>query len=239
MSSLNIKQLKSFFTFDLPVKYSYIYSCFRKTHERQRDIYASWPAEATRRQLINEYWSNALWHYLLLFVLADLTVFFYSGQLNAMYVLAGVTLGMAAYLPVYFLVYRPIFTGDFLPMLETVIATYEGRERAWLEKCKQDQLTNRALVLFLYAFDKVSKANYLTPSDKCADLLHKIFGSSPAGIKKALDLIFKKDKRAKLEHRHLVEVSKSFEEAYVVLEAMQFDEGIKQLRQLEQQFQRP
>ena len=239
MRCLNMKQLKSFFTFDLPVKYSYIYSRFRKTHEGQRDIYTSWPAEATRRQLINEYWSNALWHYLILFVLADFAVLFYSGQLNAMYMLAGVTLGMVAYLPVYFLVYRPIFTGDFLPKLETVIATYEGRERAWLEKCKQDQLTNRALVLFLYAFDKASKANYLAPSDKCADLLHKIFGSSPDGIKKALDLIFKKDKRAKLEHRHLVEVGKSFEEAYVVLEAMRFDEGIKQLRKLEQQFQRP
>ncbi|NLR58896.1 hypothetical protein HGH93_12340 [Chitinophaga polysaccharea] len=239
MRSLNMKQLKSFFTFDLPVNYSYIYSRFRKTHKGQRDIYASWPAEATRRQLINEYWSNALWHYLLLFVLADVVVFFYSGQFNAMYMLAGVTLGMVAYLPVYFLIYRPIFTGDFLPKLETVIAAYEGRERAWLEKCKQDQLTNRALVLLFYAFDKASKANYLTPSDKCADLLHKIFGSSPDGIKKALDLIFKKDKRAKLEHRHLVEVGKSFEEAYAILEAMQFDEGIQRLKQLEQQFQRP
>lgn len=239
MRSLNMKRLKSFFTFDLPVNYSYIYSRFRKTHKGQRDIYASWPAEATRRQLINEYWSNALWHYLLLFVLADVVVFFYSGQFNAMYMLAGVTLGMVAYLPVYFLIYRPTFTGDFLPKLETVIAAYEGRERAWLEKCKQDQLTNRALVLLFYAFDKASKANYLTPSDKCADLLHKIFGSSPDGIKKALDLIFKKDKRAKLEHRHLVEVGKSFEEAYAILEAMQFDEGIQRLKQLEQQFQRP
>ncbi|MCW3464742.1 hypothetical protein [Chitinophaga nivalis] len=84
MRRLNMKLLKSFFTFDLPVKYSYIYSRFRKTHEGQRDIYASWPAEATRRQLISEYWSNALWHYLLLFVWADFVVFFYSGQLNAM-----------------------------------------------------------------------------------------------------------------------------------------------------------
>jgi len=237
MRSLNLKQLKSFFTFDLPVKYSYIYSRFRKTHEGQRDIYASWPAEATRRQLINEYWSNAIWHYLLLFVLADVAVFFYSGQLNATHMLAVVTLGMVAYLPVYCLVYRPIFTGDFLPKLETVIAAYEGRERAWLEKCKQDQLTNRALVLFFYAFDKAGKANYLTPSDKCADQLHKIFGVSPDGIKKALDLIFKKEKRTKLEHRHFVEVGKSFEEAYEVLEEMQFSEGIQQLKRLEQQFQ--
>jgi len=84
-----------------------------------------------------------------------------------------------------------------LPKLETVIAVHEGREHAWQEKCKQDQLTNRSLVLLFYVFDKTSKANYLNPSDKCADLLHKIFGSSPDGIKKALDLVFKKEKRAK------------------------------------------
>lgn len=238
MRSLNMKQLKSFCTFDLPVRYSYIYSRFRKTHEGQRDIYAKWPAEATRRQLINEYWSNALGHYLLLVVVAAVAVWFYNGQLDGMCILVNVTLGITAYLPLYFILYRPIFTGDFLPKLETVIAAYEGRDRAWLEKCKQDQLTTRALVLFFYALDKTSKANYLTPSDKCADLLHKIFGSSPDGIKKALDLIFKKDKRAKLEHRHLVEVGKSFEEAYAILEAMQFDEGIQRLKQLEQQFQR-
>lgn len=158
-----MKQLKSFFTFDLPVKYSYIYSRFRKTHEGQRDIYSSWPAEATRRQLINEYWSNALWHYLLLVVVAAVAVWFYNGQMNGMYMLVSVTLGIAAYLPLYLILYRPIFTGDFLPKLETVIAAYEGRESAWLEKCKQDQLTNRALVFFFYAFDKASKANYLTP----------------------------------------------------------------------------
>jgi hypothetical protein len=174
-----------------------------------------------------------------LIVVAAVAVWFYNGQLNGMYMLVSAALGIAAYLPLYFMLYRPIFTGDFLPKLETVIAAHEGRERAWLEKCKQDQLTNRALVLFFYAFDKASKANYLTPSDKCADLLHKIFGSSPDGIKKALDLIYKKDKRAKLEHRHIVEVGKSFEEAYAVLEAMQFDEGIQRLKQLEQQFQRP
>jgi hypothetical protein len=156
-----MKQLKSFFTFDLPLRYSYIYSRFRKTHEGQRDIYASWPAKATRRRLINEYWSNALWHYLFLVVLADVVVSLCSGRLDSMYMLAGVTLGMAAYLPLYFLLYRPIFTGEFLPKLETAIAAYEGRERAWLEKCKQDQLGNRALVLFFYALDKTDQVENL------------------------------------------------------------------------------
>lgn len=94
----------------------------------------------------------------------------------------------------------------------------------------------RILVLIFYVFDKTSKANYLTPSDRCAEQQHKIFGVSIKGIKNELDPIFKKNKQTKLEPRHLVEVDKSFEEAYTVLETMQFSEGILQLKQLEQQF---
>lgn len=118
------------------VNYSYIYSRFSKTRKEQRDIYASWPAQATRRQLTNEYWCNALCHYSLLFVLADVVVLLYGGQWNVGHVPADVMLGMGAYIPLYFLLYRPIFTIEFLPKPETVIAIYEGRERAWQEKCK-------------------------------------------------------------------------------------------------------
>jgi hypothetical protein len=242
MRSMNLKRLTSFFAFELPVNYKHLFTRFCRTHEGQRNVYSSWPAEATRRQLINDYWSDTVLHYLLLVTLSALIVFLMpstDGFSVGMYIRMYVIIASLVYVPLYFTVYRPTFNLEFLPRLETVIAEYEDRERAWLEKCKRDQLTNRGLVLLFYALDKTSKANYLTPSDKCADLLHKIFGSSPDGIKKALDLIFKKDKRAKLEHRHLVEVGKSFEEAYAILEEMQFDEGIQRLKLLEQQFQRP
>jgi hypothetical protein len=58
-------------------------------------------------------------------------------------------------------------------------------------------------------------------------------------MKNELDLIFKKDKRARLEPRHLLEVSKSFEEAYTFLDAIQFTAGVQQLKVLEQRFERP
>ncbi|RFS20220.1 hypothetical protein DVR12_21130 [Chitinophaga silvatica] len=163
----------------------------------------------------------------------------FSGGITDMLLIITILVCIVLYLPLYFITYRSIYNDEFLPKLEMAIATYEGRERSWLEKCKQDQLSNRALVLLFYVFDKTSKADYLAPSDKCADLLHKLYGISPKGIKNELDLIYKKDKRAKLESRHIVEVSKSFEEAYKVLETMQFEDGIKCLKSLEQQFPRP
>ncbi|RAJ78955.1 hypothetical protein CLV59_10615 [Chitinophaga dinghuensis] len=238
MTSLKMQQLKSFFTFDSPVNYYNIYKQFSQTHNQQRRLYANWPPEATRHQLINEYWNNTIWHYLLLIGISVVSVFPFSGDPTA-FLFSTVLLSIVLYLFLHYTVYRRVFSREFMPKLETAIATYEDRERSQLEKCKQDQLSNRALVLLYYVFDKTSKANYLAPSDKCADLLHKLYGVSPKGIKNELDLIYKKDKRAKLESRHIVEVSKSFEEAYKVLETMQFEDGIKCLKSLEQQFPRP
>ncbi|MGE7776584.1 hypothetical protein ACQKLP_17790 [Chitinophaga sp. NPDC101104] len=89
--------------------------------------------------------------------------------------------GILLYLPLYVLLYRPAFTSDFLPKLETVIAEFEGNQRVWVEKSKQEQLSTRGLVLLYYILDKCAEINYLTPSDKSASLLLKIFGVSQKG----------------------------------------------------------
>jgi len=176
MRRMNLKRLPSFFTFDLPINYKFLYSYFRRTQEEQRCIYASWPTGATRQKLISDYWGNALLHYLLLMPLSTGLVFLFSINYRYsinLYLLALFLIGIFAYLPMYFLIYRPTFNRDFLPNLEAVVAEYEGKERAWLEKCKQDQPTNRTLALFFYAIDKTSNMSYLSATGKCADLLHK------------------------------------------------------------------
>ncbi|SDC96529.1 hypothetical protein [Niabella drilacis] len=238
MKRMNMKRLIDRFTFELPENPSYIYTRFRQMHERRRSIHRYWPATATRSQLIDTYWRSALLHFSSIIILGVLVTSFFSGTLDLLYFLSVAIFTIGAFPPLYYFIYRPIFNSSFLPNLENAIATYEGRELSLLEKCRQDQLSNRTLVLLFYVFDKTSCANYLSPNDKCADLLHKLFGVSTKSMKNELDLIFKKAKRAKMESRLRVEVNKSFEDAFKVLETMQFSEGIKLLKQLEQQFLR-
>lgn len=236
MRSLNLRRIQSFATFDLPINYNYIYSRFHKTHEDYCSSYAVWPTTATRHKLISDYWGNVLRHYLLLVgvstlfvILTNSPLIFAKGiQLGVLFMM-----GALAYVPLYYFIYRPTFNDDFLPKLETAIMAYEGKEQAWLEKCKQDQLSNRALVLLFYVLEKTSKLSFLSPTDKCADQLHQIFGVSPKGMKNELELVFKKDKLVKPDSRHYLEVFKSFGEAYTLLEAMQFNEGVQHLKELE------
>lgn len=239
MKRMNLRRLTSFYTFDLPVNYKYLYTIFRQTQEGQHNVHSCWPIAATRQKLISDYWGNALLHYLLLIALSVVVVLLFTityGYLGNIYLPVLFLVGILAYLPMYFIIYRPTFLREFLPNLETVIAEYEGRERLKLDKCKQDQPTNRALAFLFYVLNQTSKMSYLSASSKCADMLHKIFGVSQKGMQNELDLIYKQSKRKKLESRQLLEVSKGFEEAYTLLEDMHFTEGIRELKILEQRF---
>lgn len=40
MRSMSLKRLRSFFTFDLPVNYKYLYLSFSQTHENKRHVYS-------------------------------------------------------------------------------------------------------------------------------------------------------------------------------------------------------
>lgn len=130
--------------------------------------------------------------------------------------------------------YWPNFYSDFLPKLETIKETYERKQHEQLEKCKRAQLSNPALVLIYYVFDKVSGMNSLQCKDQYAGLLTKLYGVDPGSLKKNLELIFGKKKN--LSERKLTEIQNRFQEAQDFFEEMEFKEGLRILNELEQKF---
>ncbi len=236
---LSFNRMKSFILFEQPFNFVYLTLHFRRTHEKHQEHFESWPIAATRRKVINDFWFWALFHYAALVTICGVIFMAVLVSFSFSYLLTVLVVGILLYLPLYVLLYRPAFTSDFLPKLETVIAEFEGNQRAWAEKCKQEQLSTRGLVLLYYILDKCAEINYLTPSDKSASLLLKIFGVSQKGLKNELDLLFKKEKRAKIEQRKQTEIAKSFEEVYALLEEMQFPKGVQMLKELEIRFNHP
>ena len=239
MSLFSFRKLKSFILFEQPFNHKYLAIHFRLSHEKHQTYFKSWPVAATRRKLINDFWFWALCHYAALVSICGIVFLAVLVSFNLSYLLTVLVVGILLYLPLYVLLYRPAFSSDFLPILETVIAEFEGDQRIWAEKCKQEQLSTRGLVLLYYVLDVCAEINYLTPSDKSASLLLKIFGVSQKGLKNELDLLFKKEKRAKIEQRKQTEITKSFEEVYAILEEMQFPRGVQMLKEIEIRFNRP
>jgi hypothetical protein len=124
--------------------------------------------------------------------------------------------------------YRPNFYSDFLPKLETIKETYERKQLEQLEKCKRVQLSNPALVLIYYVFDKVSGVNSLQCNDHYAALLMKLYGVDQGSLKKNLELIFGSKKN--LSERKRTEIRNRFQEAYDFFEEIQFNQGPKLLQ---------
>ena len=71
----------------------------------------------------------------------------------------------------------------------------EAQQNEKLEKCRQAQLSNFALSLIFYVFDKTSTINSLQCNDQFAGLLMKLYGVDTGSMKKNLALILGKKRQ--------------------------------------------
>lgn len=130
-----------------------------------------------------------------MFGLPVLVIFLWHGFAQSNFYLLSVLIAALLSYPVLYLFhYQPYFSSIFLPRLETVKEAYERKQIEQLEKCRQAQLSNFALALVFYVFDKTSGMNRLQCNDQSAELLVKLYGIDPGSIKKILCVIYgKKD----------------------------------------------
>jgi hypothetical protein len=103
-----------------------------------------------------------------------------------------------------------------------------------LEKCKKAQLSNPALVLIYFVFDKLSGINSLQCNDRYAAFLVKLYGVDQGSLKKNLELIFGRKKN--LTERKYTEIHNRFDEAKSFFEEIGCKEGLRILNDLEQKF---
>lgn len=115
--------------------------------------------------------------------------------------------------------------------METVKETYERKQIEQLEKCRQAQLSNFALVLIFYVFEKTSSINTLRCDDQSAGLLTKLFGVDQGSLKKNLEFVLGKKK--KIPPRKRTEILNRFDEATDFFEEMVFPKGITILSELQ------
>jgi hypothetical protein len=98
--------------------------------------------------------------------------------------------GIVTFAILFIFHYWPNFYSNFLPKLETIKEIYESKQLEQLEKCKRSQLSNMALVLIYYVFNKVSGDHSLRCKDHYAAMLTKLYGVDQGSLKKNLELIF-------------------------------------------------
>ena len=230
-------KVKTFITFDFPVPATYINIKFAETHQKLQAEVPEWSTTATRQKLLFNYWSNHVaGHFTFLFGLPALVFFFVSGGLHHFsgYLVTIMIAGMISYLVIYLFHYRPIFCTSYLPSLETAKEAYDRKHHEVLEKCRQAQLSNFALTLVFYVFEKSSGMDTLLCNDQSASLLMKLYGVDPGSLKKNLELIY--GKRKCLLPRKQTEIINRFDEAINFFEETKFPKGVTLLKELQKKF---
>lgn len=232
-----VKNANSFISFDLPLEKAHIAAQFSSIHKKSQIHSPEWSTTATRQKLIAEYWyTYVLSHFAVLFALPALVIIMVSGGFAQLpqYLAGFMVAGLISFLVLYLAIYRHYFTAFYLPQVETVKEEYERKVVEQLEKCRQAQLSNLALSLVFYVFDKTSGMNASQCNDHFARLQMKLFGVDQGSLKKNLELILGKKKG--LTERKQTEIRHRFEEAYAFFEELQFPQGVLILKELEAKF---
>ena len=223
-----IMRVVSFMTFEPQLQIAHINAEFTDTHHKLQWEFQYLSTAATRQRLIAKYWYNhVIRHYASFLALPLIYTFFISIYLNqsGKYFLGGIFIaGIMSYTLMYLFLYRPHFVAIYLPRLETVKESFECKQLEKVEKCRQAQLSNLALALVMYAYDKTSGMNSLQCNDHTAALLTNLFGVDQGSLKKNLELIY--GKKRDLPPRKLTEIVNRVEEATTFFEAIDFPNGI-------------
>ncbi|AEV97457.1 hypothetical protein Niako_1081 [Niastella koreensis GR20-10] len=141
---MNLTQMKSFLTFDLPLETRYIGTTFTTTHHQLKVAYPGWTLRATRQKLLARYWFwNVLMHFVILYSLAVVLTLPFNTHLNQFYLAAVVTVGAISFTIITITQYGPRFFSDFLPKLETITAEFEARQNELLKGQLQIGLKNQ------------------------------------------------------------------------------------------------
>jgi hypothetical protein len=233
-----VKKFESFITFDLPLETSNISTHFSDTQLKLEAETPGWSTSATRQKLISSYWfTNVVGHFSLILVFPAVIIFLSTAGLEQRYLLSIILAGLLSFTVMYFFLYRPYFGSVYLPKLETVKENYERKEFENLEKCRKAQLSNQALCLIFYVFDKTSGINAVQPNDQFAGILAKLYGVDRGSLKTNLELVLGcSGKRNNLSERKRTEIRNRFAEAYNFLEDLNFCNGIPILKKLESKF---
>jgi hypothetical protein len=229
-----VKKVKSFATFDSPLQMAAIASQFANTHLKLQIEIPEWSTNSTRQKLIYNYWFNHVTgHFVMLLGLpAFIALISCDYSTGFCFYLSGVLISvLVSYLVMYLFHYRPCFDSIFLPRLETIKEVYEKKQKVQLEKCRQMQLSNFALTLIFFVFDKTCKMDSLQCNDNSAKLMAALYGVDAGSLKKNLALIMGKSKE--LSSRKSAELCNQFEEAFAFFDETGFPKGTELLHQLE------
>jgi hypothetical protein len=188
------KELLGFITLSDYSNVGYVEGFFIRHHEKWSSKYSRWSHDSTKQKLLSAYWTRIIpLHFFILFTSVFVVYLLFSGQHENLTLFVAVIFayGLAIFIILRFLIYRPLFMNDFLPLLNHVSEKLSGSFLKELESVKKEQYSAVAIVLIQVVTSKLAGFTKPTGSKITKDQLAKLYGISERSFHDALNIVLK------------------------------------------------
>lgn len=226
----------SFFTFDIPNTEAYNRLHLHVTHKQYLLRHPDWDVSGTRQKLIADYWYGyVVYHFLFIIGLAlsvtlSFTSYFTLLYLSILCLACGISFGI-----IYFCIYLPSFSSEFLPQLETLVANYKRKHvEAPQTKSSKTQAKIPTLTIIHFILMEMAGIARIACDDESAKALNVLTGLDTGSIKDNLRRIYQP---SKLTPREQAEISKGIIAARSYFAKLNHPPAFKILDRLERKLQ--
>ena len=218
----------SFITLSDNSDYAAIEDQFTSQHEHFQSSYPYWSINATKRKLTAAYWYNTVFkHYggICLLAMAAIAIINHHFLYDPVLILVALMLATFTFFVIAAAIYVPSFFNSYLPLLESCMENYSGRQREGIQKCKQQQYSVMALMLIQRVLNSVAGIKTNPFSEGYSTLMMKQYGVSPKMID-ATQRIIVLNQWDNSKERKRTEITEAFEEASEYFKALQVPEAL-------------
>lgn len=232
---MKLSEVIPFLTLSAIADPSKIEEQFNSCHSSYHFRLPYWSIYATRRKLMISFWyTTVLKHFIILFgigLFITALIGFNTG-INSTFLLLFFCLFCSIFFVMLFFIYLPSFQGIFLPMLDSCLENYSGKQLEGIQKCKKEQYPVMTLMLIQYCYFKLAEARGSLLMDPFPGLLMKQYGVSQKMIDSTLrTIVLNNWDRAKPRKR--TEVSEAFDEAIDYFQSFGLEKAVQILISLQ------
>jgi hypothetical protein len=227
-----VKKATAFVLFESPIDFQLISLHFIRTQDRCKAQLSHWPFAATRKKLMVEFWFRRIFlHFLILIVLA-ITALLLLQRVSINSILPLSFSAMSTFFILSIIHYGPIFYGDYLPKLATIIAEQEKltTEEDDIKKCRRTQYSIPTLTVIFYVWSKLAQIPMVPVNDQSAVLLNQLYGSDKDKLKQNLGRLYK---FSALSPKEKAEIQKGINSARTFFQELKHPPAAVLLDQLE------
>ncbi|MEO5594008.1 MAG: hypothetical protein ABIR15_14485 [Chitinophagaceae bacterium] len=227
-----VKKAAAFILFESPVDFQVIRLNFIGRQNFYKAQLPNWPFSATRKKLIVEFWFRRVsLHFFILLILAS-AVLLLLRRVSENFPAPLFFFALPTFFILILIHYGPIFYGDYLPNLATVIAEQETLAAAEddLKKCKRSQYSIPTLTIIFYVLSKMADIPMVPVNDHSAELLNHLYGCDKDKLKQNLGRLYK---FSVLSPKEKAEIHKGISAARSFFQDLQHPPAAKLLDEME------